>query len=137
MRRIGWPYIRVLLGDQIFLVDNADFSARWDWVPLLDFAACLYAIIGRLKSKVDEEIYGFTESEALLQFNRQGEFVLITSSYTSAKATVLQDELAEASSAYAKRVLLDAIARHPELAKNPSLRSWYPFAESVISGEVG
>jgi hypothetical protein len=32
------------LGDVVFSVDEADFSARWDWVPVFDFALSLRAI---------------------------------------------------------------------------------------------
>ena len=28
-------------GDITFIVDGADFSAKWGWVPVLDFAVCL------------------------------------------------------------------------------------------------
>ena len=28
-------------GDQIIIINGVDFSARWGWVPLLDFAAAL------------------------------------------------------------------------------------------------
>jgi hypothetical protein len=31
----------VFFGDQIFVIDGADFSARWGWVTILDFAAGL------------------------------------------------------------------------------------------------
>ena len=33
------------LGDVTFIVDEVDFSARWGWVPILDFAVTLSEVI--------------------------------------------------------------------------------------------
>jgi hypothetical protein len=114
------------MGDQMFTVDSADFSAKWGWVPILDFAASLVKITQGLLADETELVFEFTESDAQLQFNRQGPNVLITSNYSSAKATVLLSELERAASSYAECVLRDALNLHPALKANRSLAAWYP-----------
>jgi hypothetical protein len=116
------------LGDQTFIVNQTDFSAKWGWVPILDFAACLVEITRGLMKGEAELIFEFTESDAHLQFNRQSDNVLITSNYGSATATVPLRELEQAACSYAERVLIDAINLHPRLKANASLEAWYPSA---------
>lgn len=58
------------LGDVVF-VDGVDFSARWGWVPVLDFALHLWAIAGGLVSEA-EELFEFTESDAAIEVSASG-----------------------------------------------------------------
>ena len=117
---------RAFLGDQVFIVNGSDFSAKWGWVPILDFAAGLVAATRGLAAGVTELVFEFTDSDAHLQFNRQGSNTLVTSSYNNAIATVPTNELLQAANSYAERVLRDAISLNPALKANQSLRSWYP-----------
>jgi hypothetical protein len=122
---------RAFLGDQIFVVNGADFSAKWGWIPLLDFAAGLVAITRGLVAGEAEVAFDFTESDAHLQFNRQGSNTLITSSYSNATATVPMSELEQAASSYAERVLREAISLYPALKANHSLAGWYPTLAQI------
>jgi hypothetical protein len=117
---------QALMGNQIFLIGEADFSARWGWVPLLDFAASLVKIAQNLIAGKVESVFEFTESDAQLRFSLRGNNTLITSSYSNARAVVPLAELEKAASLYAERVLRDAIKLYPALERNPSLRTWYP-----------
>lgn len=117
---------RAFLGDQIFVVNGADFSAKWGWIPILDFAAGLVVVARGLAAGETELAFDFTESDAHLQFNRQGSNTLITSSYTNATATVPTNELEQVARSYAERVLKEAMSSHPGLKANRSLASWYP-----------
>jgi hypothetical protein len=119
---------KVFLGDQLFIVNGVDFSAKWGWVPLLDFAACLVKITEELENGHSEQVFEFTESDAQLQFNRQGDSVLITSNYSNGRATVQMSELKAAANSYAERVLSDAMSLHQGLRANPSVTRWYPCA---------
>jgi hypothetical protein len=114
------------MGDQIFVIDGADFSAKWGWVPILDFATSLVKIIQGLHAHESELLFEFTESDAQIQFNRQADRVLVTSNYSTAKATTPLGELDKAAASYAERVLRDAINLHPTLNTNHSLAAWYP-----------
>ena len=122
----------MFLGDQIFVVNSADLSARWGWVPIFDFAASLVAIAKELVAGETEVVFEFTESDAQLQFNRQGDNTLITSSYSNAKATIPMDELQHAARLYAERVCRDAICLHPCLKANRSFAVWYPSAIKAL-----
>lgn len=124
---------RAFFGDQIFIVNGVDFSAKWGWVPLMDFAACLSTIIKGLEEGQSELVFEFTESDAQLQFNRQHDRVLITSSYSNGKATVGLDELRNAANLHAELVLREAMTLHLALKTNRSLMAWYP---SVIKASA-
>lgn len=121
------------MGDQIFAIDGADFSARWGWVPILDFAASIVKITQGLHAHESELLFDFTESDAQIQFNRQADRVLVTSNYSNAKATTLLVELDKAAACYAARVLRDAINLHPALKTNHSLAAWYPSTYERIA----
>ena len=116
----------VYLGDQLFLADEADFSARWGWIPILDFAACLVLIARALTSGETNRRFEFTESEDYIDFTRQENRVVMSSNYTTARAEVALDELQSAARSYANTVFEGATALHPALKNNLSFLSWYP-----------
>jgi hypothetical protein len=106
------------LGDAVFVVDGADFSARWGWVPVLDFALGLRAIAGGLVSEA-EELFEFTESDAAIEFRRQGDTVRIEADYASAAAEVRHVEFSLQAEQFVARVVADLTGRYPDLASNP------------------
>lgn len=112
--------------DQIFVIDEADFSARWGWVTILDFAAGLVWVAEKLASGETEVQCDFTESDALIEFNRQDQRVLISTDYTTGRAEVGLDELRNAAESYARMVFEDATALYPPLKNNQSFLAWYP-----------
>lgn len=114
------------LGDQIFVVEEHDFSARWGWVPLLDFAAALTGITRGLEMGNASGRFEFTESDAALDLHREGDRVRIVSNYVQDTAQVSLTELVEAVESYARRILSEALAAHPALAENDSFRQWFP-----------
>ena len=59
-------------GDIIFRKDQTDLSARWGWIPLIDFALALREIAEALAVTEGSETFEFTESEATLRFDRRG-----------------------------------------------------------------
>jgi hypothetical protein len=111
-------------GDVLFRVDGASFDARWDWVPVLDFALALQAIVEALATEPREE-FEFTESDATISFERDHDRVRIEASYTDDLAEVPYVELRNASEAFLARVLSELAAAHPELARNPALSAHF------------
>jgi hypothetical protein len=103
------------LGDVVFVVGEADFSARWGWVPILDFAVALDGIVDLL---VGEGRFEFTESDAAIDFRRDGDVVQVSTNYMPGSAVVPLVELQAATDAFLRRVVADLTARHPELARN-------------------
>jgi hypothetical protein len=118
----------VFLGDQIFLVDDADFSARWGWVTILDFAADIVFATAKLALGETNADVSFTENEALKGFSRQGQSVAISSTYTAVRAEVRLDELQSAAHSYARMMFEDATALHPPLKMNKSFLAWYSWS---------
>jgi hypothetical protein len=108
------------LGDVIFLVYEVDLSARWGWVPILDFALGLDSIVGSLgREDAEAEVFEFTESDATIAFRRDGEVVEIEASYVPGAARVAHEDLRTAVKRFVVRVLGDFARDHPELARNP------------------
>lgn len=104
-------------GDVVFRVDDADFSAQWGWVPILDFALALRTIAERLEGH-DRELFEFTESGATIDFRRDGGPIEISTNYAGAVARTPLFELSNAVDAFIED-LADALeTRHPELATN-------------------
>lgn len=107
-------------GDVIFLVYEVDLSARWGWVPVLDFALGLNAIVDALaREGVDEEVFEFTESDATIAFRRERDAVEIEASYVPGAARVNYADLRASVKLFVVRVLDDFAGDHPELARNP------------------
>jgi hypothetical protein len=104
-------------GDVVFRVDDADFSAQWGWVPILDFALALRTIAERLEGH-DRERFEFTESGATIDFRRDAGPIEISTSYAGAIARTPLFELSNAVETFIED-LADALeAQHPELATN-------------------
>lgn len=109
-----------LLGDVEFVVFEQDLSARWGWVPVLDFALSLDSIVdGLAAAPVAPSVLEFTESDATITFTRCGDSVEIEASYVPGAARVGYPELRGAAKAFLGRVLGDAVEAHPTLASNP------------------
>jgi hypothetical protein len=105
-------------GDVVLVVGEADFSARWGWVPVLDFAMSLRTIAGALLDS-GTQTFEFTESDAEIIFTRVGAAVEITANYASASSSVPYAELAVAAEGFLARVVRELVGDHPALAENP------------------
>ena len=115
-------HYRLFLGDIEFLIDGADFSARWGWVPVLGFAAALRSIVRSLP-ETQEELFEFSESDATLRFVHRDNTVWISSSYSQGRigADVSYAELRVAATAFLEAMLGDLYGAHPELKSNPEM----------------
>lgn len=113
------PPIGRLAGDLIFTIDDVDLSAIWGWIPLLDVARAFEDIADRLTTNVSvEELFEFTESESTIRFRRSGDEVVVVASYVDGVATVDLAEMRDEVCRFRRRVLVDAVQRHPELRAN-------------------
>jgi len=117
----------VAQGDLVLGTEQADLSADWGWIPLVDFALALREIGDALAEAEGSETFEFTESEATLQFDRVGDKVLITSSYAPGEVTVPFSDFREQVNKFAQRLDKELLHRHPELGLNPAyqrLKLW-------------
>lgn len=105
------------LGDVVFVVDGADFSAPWGWVPVLDFALSVRAIAGALV-KEDHEKFEFSESDATIEFSRHDGVVRLKANYAPATAELPYVELSLQAERFLVRVVEEFVREHPELRDN-------------------
>jgi hypothetical protein len=110
------------LGDIIFIVNGADFSARWGWVPIVDFAACLLYAIKDLSTGNERTSFDFTESDDELIFELEAGIVIITSTYNSGRASVLLSDLGEAVVEFSRKLASDLQELYPETSQNSTIR---------------
>lgn len=107
------------LGDVVFEVGDADFSARWGWIPVLDFAMSLRAVAGNLIDQAGRtDTFEFTESDAEIRFRREGPIVEIETSYVPVRAQVSPSDLSVQTERFLSRVIRDLNGRYPALAEN-------------------
>jgi hypothetical protein len=104
-------------GDVVFRIDDADFSAQWGWVPILDFALALGTIVDRLDGH-DREVFEFTESGATIDFRRENGAIAISTSYAMANARAPLFELSNGVDTFLKQLTAALEEKHPELADN-------------------
>jgi hypothetical protein len=110
---------RCFLGDVVFLVDESDFSARWGWVPILDFAMSLRTMAGGLvDGPSQKQSFEFTESDAELVFEREGSMVKIEANYVPVTAEVPHVDLSVDAERFLARVIRELERSYPALAEN-------------------
>jgi hypothetical protein len=106
-------------GDIILRKDQTDLSARWGWIPLIDFALALREIAEGLAGANGTETFEFTESEATLQFEREGQEVIISGSYSPGEIIVPLPLFEQQAKEFARRLDRELLTKHPELGRNP------------------
>jgi hypothetical protein len=112
-----------LPGDIVFDANGQDFSARWGWVPVLDFDLSLQEINNELRDRDDAiTTFEFTESDAVLNFARDGEHILISASYSPSVARVPLVEFTSAVQAFHHRLVRDIRTNFPRLLQNKQAR---------------
>src|SRR3981081_691734 len=117
---------RVALGDLILEIGSKKFSTHWGWVPLIDLAASLRHIANKLRHSGRTETFEFTESEAWLQFSRQGDQVIVTASYSPGQAQVEYSRFVDAIKILSKRLRDELLKCNPALPENPAFQRLLP-----------
>jgi len=83
----------VLLGDIVFLAGTCDFGTNWGWVPIVDFVASMCVIADDLKiGRGTKHLFEFTESDANISLQAQGDFLKIQATYSPCTANVTIEE---------------------------------------------
>jgi len=94
---------RLFPGDIVLRGEGADFSTRWGWVQVLDFALGLQAVVQELE-RDGEARFEFTESNAALLFRLENGEVAISSTYAPGRLRVPFPEFCEDVRRFAQRV---------------------------------
>jgi hypothetical protein len=118
-------HYNLFLGDVTFRVDEADMSALWGWIPIVDFAVCLDRIANELVPNKSQS-FEFTESEDRIDFTLLDATVDIRTTYAAPQANVSAEELRQATRDFLRRVLDDLTAKYATLAQNAYIRRIYP-----------
>jgi hypothetical protein len=113
----------LFLGDVVFRVGDADFSANWGWVPVLDFALGLEHAARELLQGKEEAEFEFTESDSAIRFQRDDGDVFISASYAPHRTVANLEDLVKAVRAFRKRVVDDLSLIHPQLRMNSTMRN--------------
>ncbi|HEY0789983.1 MAG TPA: hypothetical protein VGD78_02855 [Chthoniobacterales bacterium] len=107
---------RFALGDLILESGPVDLSARWGWVPLIDFVIGARGIVGLLEQHQIHAEFEFTESEATLSFTRQGVDLFLRASYAEGEIKCSLPAFAEQLQAFEHGLRHDLVERQPGLA---------------------
>jgi hypothetical protein len=111
-------------GDIILRDDQTDLSARWGWIPLIDFALAMREVAEALAVPEGNKTFEFTESEATLQFDRRGQELIISGSYATGKITMPFTAFVEKTRDLAQRLDAELLAKRPELGQNPAYQAF-------------
>lgn len=106
------------LGDVVFAVDDTDFSARWGWIPILDFARNFFLVVKELPNE-SQFSYEFTESDAAINLRMADDEVIVSATYVSGTARISYEELLSQTHAFVNRILKEFGAAYPLLKENP------------------
>ncbi len=107
------------IGDLILRNDQTDLSARWGWIPLIDFALAIREIAEALELTQGAQTFEFTESDATLDFERRGEEMIVSGSYATGEIIIPFAAFKEQAADFARRLDVEVRAKRPDLELNP------------------
>jgi hypothetical protein len=113
---------RIALGDVILKAGDADLSAPWGWIPLIDFVVSIRELVRSLKTDGSEAEFEFTESDALLRFRRKAGKLAISASYAKGAAVVPIPTVIEHLKRFEDDLRAELLTRYPELRRNAHFR---------------
>ena len=114
----------VATGDIILRQGETDLSARWGWIPLIDFALAIRKIAEALAVNDGSETFEFTESDATLEFDRREREMTIHGNYATGEIAVPFEVFAEKVTDFARRLEMELLSKRPELGLNPIYRDF-------------
>lgn len=122
----------VFLGDVRLVINAADLSATWGWVPLLDFASSMYDIVTGLEQNEHRaEVYDFTESEAFLRFIRNSSKLECRSNFTHDLGEVEFEEFRKIAYARTYDFVRYIYLNNPGLRRNENFRQMFPWLQTA------
>jgi hypothetical protein len=113
----------LFLGSLWLEKDNKMISMDWEWIPLLDFALCLHTIYEELNKQVKgEEIFYFTESDAIVTFRRAKDKCEIFTSLSDISLMMSYAEFQDAVQQFCKTVITDILSHNKGLKDNNAFK---------------
>ena len=115
------PRYETMLGDVEIRTDKVDLSARWGWVPLIDFTVGLVSLLRQLP-QTKQATFDFTESGAELRFYLLDGIVEMRTNYADGIIRIDYDRLLAAACSFAASTFDTLTTEAPSLRKNPTFR---------------
>jgi hypothetical protein len=119
-------------GDITFVIDSIDLSARWGWIPVLDFSRSFLISVLDLETKPNT-MFEFTDSEAVISFERNQDVVKISATYTKGIAETSFAHLLSQARQFAQRVFRELVIKYPSLQENPVFVAYQTEVNSTLS----
>ena len=111
----------LFLGSLILKTQKKSIIIDWDWIPLIDFAICLLAICNNLLTKIKgEEEFEFTESDAKVFFQRNGDRIKIVTSFSDQVLEMSFEEFQKGVKMFYKNLLFEIVGKVQEIKYNSS-----------------
>lgn len=112
------------LGDILLRVGGYDLNADWGWVPVLDFAVCMKEITSSLEDG-NPQIFEFTESDAYIKMEREGNTVLLSTNYgpDPSRIRIDYDHFSDAVERFCKNLIIYLTNELPELNTNSYIQT--------------
>jgi hypothetical protein len=120
------------LGSVILKNGNNSVSINWDWIPLLDFALCLITIFNNLVQKIKgEEEFEFTESEAKIIFQKDGDRIKIITSFSDEILEMRFEDFQKTIKKFYKDVIFDILGKNQGLRNNTTFLGYLKEAQKM------
>ncbi|WP_158710288.1 hypothetical protein [Streptomyces sp. NRRL F-5126] len=100
---------------------GVDFISKNKYVTLMDLGLSFRDVIAKVSAGRDAA-FGFTESEEVIRVRHVGEYVSISSSNSSAQASVSRSDFVAHLSSFVRRARNVLLREVPELGNNPVLQ---------------
>jgi hypothetical protein len=103
-------------GNIVLIANDCDFSTHWGWIPIVDFFVCLEEIVTKLEASKCIETFSFTESEAVICFerlNRDDTLISISSNYIECTTIITLLELRTSLIEFKNKLKNDLMPKHP------------------------
>ncbi|NII29044.1 hypothetical protein HB364_28455 [Pseudoflavitalea sp. X16] len=113
---------------------NAGKSIKidWDWVPLLDFALSMVMICDNLhENKNGEELFEFTESDEKIIFEKNGNKIKITTSFTDDALEMDFVIFKTITDKFYKKLISDIFIKNQELKDNTAFIKYLDKAKDI------
>jgi len=122
----------LFLGSLNFKRDNKTISTDWDWIPLLDVVICLVIISNSLLKKMQgKEEFEFTESDLKIIFQKDGDWIKITASFSDEILEMSFEEFQRVVKKFYKDVIFAIVEKNHEIKDNSSFIKYLKEAEKM------
>jgi hypothetical protein len=116
------------LGNIHFKYECNDFSANWEWIPILDFAASMKYICKELSLGKELMQFDFTESAAAMVFELFHDELRITTNYAEGRIVIPFKEFCEVIDLFWLKVVRECGEGFPALKQNNAFHKLFSLA---------